>query len=408
MKIVILAQYLRNIENFEGNNSRFVYLAKMLTKAGHHVEMITSDFGHGAKKHFSVIGELPGIKVTALHEPGYPSNICLKRFKSHKILANNLRNYLETRDVPDVIYAAIPSTEVAKTAAIYCEKNKVRFVIDVQDIWPEAFKLVFHVPVVSDLIFAPFNKDADFAYAAADEVVAVSETYVNRAMLVNKKCKKPLVVYLGTDFNIFDSYKEQNPVDKPQNELWIGYVGTLGASYDIKVISHAIKKLNEDPETDKYLKMAGYDTIRFMVMGRGPRAEEFKSDADACKINATFTGSLPYPQMVGRLCTCDLAVNPINHGAAQSIINKVGDYAAAGLAVINTLENEEYRNLIETYHCGYNCEANNVDSVAEGIKKWLLLDSQDKEIMKNNSRRLGEERFDRSRTYNTLMNVIIR
>lgn len=30
MDIVIVAQYLRNIEDFEGNNSRFVYLAKML------------------------------------------------------------------------------------------------------------------------------------------------------------------------------------------------------------------------------------------------------------------------------------------------------------------------------------------------------------------------------------------
>ena len=32
MDIVIVAQYLRNIEDFSGNNSRFVYLAKELAK----------------------------------------------------------------------------------------------------------------------------------------------------------------------------------------------------------------------------------------------------------------------------------------------------------------------------------------------------------------------------------------
>ena len=32
MDIVIVSQYLRDIENFEGNNSRFLYLANMLKK----------------------------------------------------------------------------------------------------------------------------------------------------------------------------------------------------------------------------------------------------------------------------------------------------------------------------------------------------------------------------------------
>ena len=42
--------------------------------------------------------------------------------------------------------------------------------------------------------------------------------------------------------------------------------------------------------------------------------------------------------MVGMLGVCDIAVNSISKGAAQSIINKHGDYAAAGLPVVNTQE----------------------------------------------------------------------
>ena len=40
---------------------------------------------------------------------------------------------------------------------------------------------------------------------------------------------------------------------------------------------------------------------------------------------------MSYEDMVQTLVQCDIAVNPIIKGAAQSIINKVGDYAAAGL-----------------------------------------------------------------------------
>ena len=95
MDIVIVSQYLRDIENFEENNSRFVYLAKLLCRdTNNHVELITSDFNHAEKIRFNSIGEFESVKITALHESGYPKNVCLNRFVSHKELAKNLCAYL--------------------------------------------------------------------------------------------------------------------------------------------------------------------------------------------------------------------------------------------------------------------------------------------------------------------------
>ena len=72
MDIVIVSQYLRDIEYFNNNNSRFVYLAKMLLQHSENkVEIITSDFNHSTKKHFISVGVFPGVKVSALHESGY-------------------------------------------------------------------------------------------------------------------------------------------------------------------------------------------------------------------------------------------------------------------------------------------------------------------------------------------------
>lgn len=65
MDIVIVSQYLRDIENFKENNSRFVYLSKLLARdTNNHVEIITSDFNHALKKSFDSIGSLDGVKVT--------------------------------------------------------------------------------------------------------------------------------------------------------------------------------------------------------------------------------------------------------------------------------------------------------------------------------------------------------
>ena len=91
MNIVIISQYLRDIENFDGNNNRFVYIAKLLAQnKSHSVEIITSNFNHSSKKHFDNVGFLENVKIKALHESGYAKNISLKRFYSHKMLAENI------------------------------------------------------------------------------------------------------------------------------------------------------------------------------------------------------------------------------------------------------------------------------------------------------------------------------
>lgn len=396
MDIVIVSQYLRDIECFESNNSRFVYIAKLLAMSkNNNVEIITSDYNHTKKEKFNKIGELDGVKITACHEPGYPKNVCLKRFNSHKKLSKNIKEYLEKRKKPDIIYCAIPSLAVGKIVAQYAEKNGVRFVIDIQDLWPEAFKMVFKISLLSNAIFYPMKRQANYIYKCADDIIAVSETYCNRALKVNKKVKKGLSVFLGTDLNYFDECAKKNKVEFDDDLVRIAYIGTLGHSYNIPIVIDAIRYLNDK----------GINNIRLIVMGDGPLKEKFESYAREKQIDAEFLGRLEYAKMVGTLCSCDIAINPISRGAAQSIINKVGDYAAAGLPVINTQENNEYRNLVEEYKIGFNCENNNSNDLAEKIN-ILWNDEKSRKEFGNNNRKLAEKKFNRNRTYNEIVKLM--
>lgn len=377
------------------DNSRFVYIAKQLAKA-HDVEILTNDFHHEKKEHSRVSPVEWPFKITCLHEPGYRKNVCLKRFVSHYIWGRNVDNYLKKRKRPDVIYCAVPSLTGPLCAAKYCEKNDVRFIVDIQDLWPEAFRMIFNIPVISDMIFAPFTAAANGIYSRADCICAVSNTYSDRALSVNHKKADKHTVFLGTRLKDFDENAEKNAVpNKPKGELRLGYCGTLGSSYDLTCVFDAIELVAKKR----------FNPPKFIIMGDGPRRAEFEKYAAERGVDVDFTGLLPYDKMCGMLKTCDIVVNPITKGAAQSIINKHADYAASGLPVLNTQEYQEYRQLVEKYHMGFNCENNNAEELANSLILLIQNEALRKE-MGINARRCAEECFDRENSYGELISAI--
>lgn len=392
--IIIIANFCRDFS--ETDNGRFMYLCKELSK-DNKVEIITSDFSHSKKCHKSPLTTKWPFTITFLHETGYKKNISFRRFRSHYVWGKEVAKYLKRRNKPDVIYCAVPSLTASLNAAKYCEKNNVKFIIDIQDLWPEAFKLAFNLPVISKIVFAPFNAYANGVYRRANEICAVSVTYANRAQKVNKKCQKAHVVFLGTKLEVFDNYAKDNAVIKPDGEIWLGYCGTLGASYDISIAIDALY----------ILKGRGVKVPKFIVLGDGERRKEFEQHAKELSVDCLFTGRLPYEKMCGWLASCDFAVNPIMHNAAQSIINKHGDYAASGIPILNTQECEEYRDLVNNYKMGFNCNNGDVKDLAE--KLAVMIQDQNLRLeMGKNARRCAEERFDRKNSYKEIIDVILK
>lgn len=397
MKILLIANYVSL--PWEIGNCRFIYLINQLCNYND-VELITTSFNHNMKKHRMVLPEMEKkcrYKITLIDEPGYKKNVSLKRIYSHKYLSICLKKYLHKLEYkPDVIYCSIPSLDLAYEAVKYANKNNIRFIIDIQDLWPEAFKMVFNIPIISDLLFYPMLKKANYVYSHSNEIVAVSQTYVNRALSVNKNIHNGLSVYLGTDLNYFDECSKNNKKEFNDNITRVVYIGTLGTSYDIKSVVDAIKILNNK----------GINSIEFIVIGDGPLKNDYENYAKKVGINCTFTGRLDYPEMVGFLCSCNIAINPIVGTSVASIINKVGDYAAAGIAVINTQNSKEYISLLKKYKAGLNCNSNDSCVIADKIE--YLINNKKKCIQFGvGNRRMAEELFDRNKTYSGIINLII-
>lgn len=399
MKDIVL---ITNYWHFESEkaSSRYYTLANMLVEQNLEVEVITSDFYHATKSHRKYDEEFLEsypYKISLIHEGGYSKNISIRRIISHREFAKNVMRYLKKRKKPDVIYCVVPSLDVAYSVTQYANKNKIRVIVDIQDLWPEAYRMAIDIPIVSDILFLPMQYKANKIYAAADQIVAVSNTYVKRGLEVNKKCHTGVSAYLGIELEKFDELINlSKSIAKPENEIWIAYIGTLGHSYVIPTIIEALKVV----KTKKDI------CAKFVVMGNGPLKEEFERVAEESEIYFEFTGTLSYAEMVGVLAQCDIAVNPIRSNSAASIINKVGDYAAAGLPVINTQESEEYIQILNEYEAGFNCKNSNIEDIAEKIM-LLCKDRGLREYMGNNSRKLAEEKFDRKHTYINIINTIM-
>lgn len=380
---------------WEHGNSRFPYIASHIDKEKFDVELITSTFLHGKKIHRKIEDiEKQDYKITLIDEPGYKKNVDIKRIWSHKTFAKNVEKYLNTLDNIDYIYLAIPSVSLAKVVTKFAKEKNIRLIVDIQDLWPEAFQMVFHIPFISSMIFRPIKKAADYVYRSADSLIAVSKTYLKRALTVNKTAENKLVVFLGTDLDEFDEAIASNKIEYNDDVFRIAYIGTLGSSYDIKCVIDSLAILKE----------RNINNILFEVMGKGPLEDEFKNYAKEKNVSAEFTGYLNYKEMCAALKACDLAVNPIVQGAAQSIINKVGDYAAAGLPVVNTQECKEYRDIVLNYEIGLNAECGNAEDLADKIQMLYNDEALRKQASQNN-RKLAEEKFDRKVTYRDILNI---
>lgn len=391
-KVVLITNYFHFKQEKESN--RYRILAEMISNEEDiELEVITSSFYQRTKSfrtNKTELAESVKYKVTFIDEIGYKKNISFRRLKTSKVFAKNTLKYLKSQPIPDLIYQVVPTLDVADMVGAYAKKNGITFVIDVQDLWPEAFKMALDIPLISDLLFYPIKRKADRIYRRADAVCAVSKTYVDRVLSVNKKLSEGHPVYIGINLASFDKNVTKNDEDEKRGVRLV-YCGSLEKSYDIKTVIDALSLLDNPPE--------------FVVIGDGGKKKEFKKYAEEKGVNANFTGYLPYPEMCNLMCDCDITVNPIVGTSVASIINKHGDYAAAGKPVINTQTSEEYRALIEEYNMGFNCKNGDSADLAEKIK-MLVADENLRKTMGQNARRCAEEKFNRDVTYAELVSVI--
>lgn len=379
---------------------RFKTLSAMLVEAGFDVDLITTSFQHWEKKQRNTTDaayQSEAFNVVFIEEPGYQRNIDPRRVVSHAKAAKNLTAYLNNNDDYDLIYAEVPPNDVALACAKFAQSKNIPFVADVNDLWPEAMRMVVDVPVVSDILFHPLARDAREVYRRCAAVVGTSDEYAARPLRDSGKDIEHITVYVGNDINAFDreAEREAESVVKPDGEFWVTYAGTIGASYDVKTMVLTANQLKKDDHED----------IVFKILGGGPDKEELEKLAKSLDCRAEFVGYLPHGLMAAYLTKSDVLVNSFVRKAPQSIVTKIGDYLAAGKPMINTCMSPEFRSKVEADGFGVNIEPEDPAILAGAILE-LKEQPEMRRQMGENARRIAESEFDRPVSYQRIVELI--
>lgn len=404
-RVMMFAQAVRLADEVAGLD-RIAYAAELLVRNGYEVTLVTSSFQHWEKKHRDVsdekYGKLP-YNVVFLNEPGYKKNIGFSRIRSHEVLNTEMIRFLrDNGDDYDLFWGQIPPNNIAATISIYASTHNKPFIVDVNDLWPEAMRMVIDVPVVSDLLFHVFVSDARTVYRHASACCATSDEYAKRP---DKDRDEPIdktIVYVGGDIDRFDAGVNANAgfIEKDDNEFWVTYAGTLGKSYDIATLIEAVDLASPiiSEKNGKHVKL--------MVLGDGPDRENLEKIAERHEnVEAIFTGYISYESMAAVLYRSDVLVNSLIHGAPQSIVSKIGDYLAAGKPMINTGESKEFRKKVDLEGFGKNVEPGDANALANIIEMLARNDSMRK-IMGTKARNVAIREFDRKRSYEKIVTIV--
>jgi len=368
-------------------NTGHNYRVDNIYKAFHEFDrfIVTADFNHATKQYKP---ESKSDNVHYIHVPAYQKNLSIKRICSHIVFAIKLYNYLCGLDIlPQMIYCAMPASLTAFYCGRFCKRRKIKFVVDVVDLWPDSLFPISHKFIALKPILFPWAFITNRAYSMADYISAESKKYAEVA-LGKSKTTKWSYTYLGVDIEEMNRLvlSSKVPDRTDHNEIWICYGGSLGNSYDFDSILEAVKFI--DSEGIKY---------RFFFVAEGECRFEIEKYIQQHQLNAEITGRMPYNDYLKYLSRCDIAINSFKPTTKVVYSYKFNDYVGLKLFVLNNLRGET-ADMVNEYSIGRNFDEKNLSKILfEVCYNWETF-----KLWKENSIKLIVEKLNSDLIYTKL------
>jgi glycosyltransferase involved in cell wall biosynthesis len=379
---------------------RSYMIAKALSLIGHQVVWWISDFEHRSKRYRDppVDNKLiieNNVTVNFVHCPSYHSNISFARIKYERFFGKSFYLHAQNESAPDLIVLAEPSIFYSSYVKKYVQEKRCLLVVDVLDLWPELFYVIFPIKIrwLANFFLFPMCMMRSALINSADAVIGVTSDYVKAVLSSDTLFKPNFACYLGLDlkkYNINLSSFDNKIVKEfvRDSNLVVLYSGSFGNAYDLDTVISSIKELVNLNKG-----------IKFIFVGDGPKKENIQELASLCSREVLFLGLLPSNMLPSVYKYCDIGLCSYAYGSTVSMPVKVYDYFAAGLAIISSLEREiskilEYNQAGLSYISGSKSSLLNCILLLLNNKKYL-------EIMKKNSKQLALK-FDSVDQHNEL------
>ena len=396
---------------------RYWSLARVLAGRGHNVIWWSATWSHRRKATRSVplgIRDEEGFSVRLVATRPYKKDVSLARFASHRNFGRTFERLANESIAsgqlvrPDLIVASLAPLDSLEAAARLAQRLDANLIVDSVEIWPDSFERLMPGPqwlkkILSPLFLSGMYRRRHAVIQAADALSSATQIFLDTIacdLSSDSRGDKtaPYVCPFGAYLQEFNPpprtvnhvpvLHEKTAATSDTLPLQCVYSGMLAAGQDVDTLIAAAKILS-----------ASAIAATLHIAGTGPFEDSLRKAAAAlggsCRVRVH--GLLHRKAYVQLLSECDVGLVLVRPESPAAIPYKACDYAAAGLAIVNSLPGE-LESLITRFVAGLKYTAGDAASLARAISllasnRPLLLD------YRQGARQLAEAEFDREKLY---------
>ena len=407
VKILYVSQYFP--PEMGAPAARSVELSRHWVRMGHEVTVLTGFPNHPT-------GIVPEEWRERLHQLRYTESIdgvCVVRTwlwplpnrKAHE----RIRNYLSfcvsaavtgsALSKPDVVIATSPQLLCALSGWWIAFWQRVPFVFEVRDLWPESLAAV-GAGSEGSLLHRTLGAIAGFLYRHATRIVVVSPAFKDHLIRYWKVPASQIsIVENGVETDLFQPDPAMIEVRKRlklEDHFLICYIGTMGNAHGLGTLLEAAEKLQTT-----------LPSVTFLLIGEGAEKEQMVEFALARGLsNVQFLGQQPREQIPAYVSAADLCLVMLRKTELFKTVipTKLLEYMACERPVIVAVDGQA-RQIVEQAGAGVFVEPENSRSLVNAILE-LRSKPDDRRQMGKSGRDYIVNKFSRERTARDYITVL--
>lgn len=397
------------IEASAGGNQRLWRsnaLAQELARQGHTTFRWRSSFSHNKKQQLvdgPHMETIDGVRQIYIPTTGYKGHFSLQRILSHYFLGRGFHRVIKHFDLakPDIIHICNVPLDLLLQVSKYAKQNNIPVVLDVRDLWPEAYANV--IPSRFNLARLVLRRVLIFLSYRYRAIVrnTFSVTSISEAMLAymltryrRRENEYDRVFHIGasrtisaaasmTDESVSEAAADsQGAKDAPLRFI---YAGNIGFQTDFD----RILSLNET-------LAARHIDFKITICGNGPRLEELRAKT-ANTNTIDFVGWVNGDALREHLDNADFGLLYFfpNLDFQLSIPSKVSEYLSSTKAILS-ISDGSVRKLITDHQVGLDCFGMSDKEIADQVETYVS-DRQGLASFARNARHLYQENFSQQK-----------
>lgn len=306
-------------------------LLKVLTEAGHRVQVLMSDYRHIEKVRRYDIKE----NFRFFTAEPYKKNISLKRLHSHAQLSSDMFGWVEehSRSISFLWVLSPPNSFIADAGYIKQKHPHIRLIIDLIDLWPETMPMG---KLKRTLPFRIWQKLRNENLKYADVIVTECSLYqdVLGEALDGSKTE---TLYLARENK---GYAPK--LSLPDDKIVLCYLGSINNIIDIHMIGKIIKSCRK------------VKPVKLVIAGDGEKKYKLYRTAEKAGAEVDFRGPVYDRARKQEIFdSCHFGLNIMKESVCVGLTMKSIDYFEFGLPIINNIKGDTW-DIIEKSGYGVN------------------------------------------------------